>query len=136
MLVGSAATMLLFPLGVIGARGLRILTAKWWWAHGKLRPKYEPQSLNPVFPFSRASRILRSRTHRRSLCPVSRLESSSSNASPMCLIAKGVILNGPRCPSRSGLRVGQMPCTYSTTIVKLMISQCTRLILLIFVIVQ
>jgi hypothetical protein len=33
--VGSAATMLIFPLGVLGARGLRIVTAKWWWAHGE-----------------------------------------------------------------------------------------------------
>ncbi|KAI5450591.1 hypothetical protein NCC49_002850 [Naganishia albida] len=35
--VGSAATMLIFPLGVLGARGLRVITAKWWWAHAVLQ---------------------------------------------------------------------------------------------------
>ncbi|KAJ9099200.1 hypothetical protein QFC21_004080 [Naganishia friedmannii] len=35
--VGSAATMLIFPIGILGARGLRILTAKWWWAHAAIQ---------------------------------------------------------------------------------------------------
>lgn len=27
--------MVIFPLGVLGARGLRLVTARWWWAHGE-----------------------------------------------------------------------------------------------------
>lgn len=43
-IVGSAATMLIFPLGVLGARGLRVITAKWWWAHGQF--EYQNRSLS------------------------------------------------------------------------------------------
>ncbi|GHJ90329.1 hypothetical protein NliqN6_6731 [Naganishia liquefaciens] len=43
--IGSAATMVIFPLGVLGARGLRVITARWWWAHGQ---RADTQSRNPA----------------------------------------------------------------------------------------
>lgn len=35
--VGSAATMIIFPIGVAGARWLRLLSAKWWILHAFLQ---------------------------------------------------------------------------------------------------
>lgn len=31
--VGGAAMMVVIPLAVLGARALRVITARWWWAH-------------------------------------------------------------------------------------------------------
>lgn len=61
--------MVIFPLGVLGARGLRVVTARWWWAHGGPDAKSLEDAVDTIC--SRVAGYLWLRMHRGGICAVS-----------------------------------------------------------------